>query len=44
MDILLKMGDFMKKSPVVIAISAVSGGGKTTTINELSKKLTSQFL
>lgn len=41
MDILLKMGDFMKKSPVVIAISAVSGGGKTTTINELSKKLPS---
>lgn len=31
----------MKKSPVVIAISAVSGGGKTTTINELSKKLPS---
>lgn len=31
----------MKKNPIVIAVSAVSGGGKTTTINELSKRLTS---
>lgn len=31
----------MKKNPVVIAVSAVSGGGKTTTINELSKRLSS---
>ncbi|MGL5330451.1 MAG: hypothetical protein ACRDD7_14365 [Peptostreptococcaceae bacterium] len=31
----------MKKNPIVISVSAVSGGGKTTTINELSKRLTS---
>lgn len=31
----------MKKKPIVIAVSAVSGGGKTTAINELNKKLPS---
>lgn len=31
----------MKKKPIVIAVSAVSGGGKTTTINELRKRLPS---
>lgn len=29
----------MKKKPIVIEVSAASGGGKTTTINELNKKL-----